>query len=300
MDNTADLRWDDLRFLLAVFRRGTLLAAADDLDTHASTVSRRIEALERSLGQHLFDRTAAGLHPTQLAEALVPLAEAMESRVADLLRVVEGRETEPEGWVRVTAPPGMATYLVAPLLPELYARHPGLRVELLPSVGYADLSRREADIALRVRRPAAGDLRVTRLAEVELEPLVAPALAETLGSIRRLDQAPWITWSENLAQLEDARWIAANVPEEQIALRCASFEPQIEAARAGLGAMLLGGPYSALTGLVPLPMTKALRRRMPELPRGAVYLVGHRALREVPRVAAVWEFFRGAFADPAR
>jgi DNA-binding transcriptional LysR family regulator len=285
-----NLRWDDLRVLLAAYRAGTLLGAAAELETHASTVGRRLEALEQALGHHLFDRTSTGLEATELAESLVPLAEAMESRVADVARVLEGRETEPEGWVRVTAPPGMATYFVAPLLPQLYARHPGIRVELVPSVDYADLTRREADIALRSRPPSAGDLVTKRLIEVGLEPYGSPELVAELGKLRSLDQAPWITWAERLAHLPDARWIAANVCPTRVVLTCGTFEPQLEAARVGLGLMLLGGPYGTLTGLVPARLTPALRRKLPAFPRGAIHMVGHRALREVPRIAAVWSF----------
>ncbi len=285
-----------MRVLLAAHRAGTLLGAAAALDTHASTIGRRLDALEADLGAHLFDRTASGLVATELAESLLPIAEAMEARAADVRRAVEGRETEPRGWVRVTAPPGVATFAIAPRLPALYARYPGLRVELLPSIGYADLTRREADIALRAQLPASGDLVSTRVGEAELEPLVSEALDAELGAVRSLARVSWLQWSDSLAHLPDARWIAEVADEAQIALRCSSFEPMVLAAQAGLGA-LLGAAALAPPGLTRLRMTAGLRRRLPALPRGAVYLVGHRALRDVPRVAAVWDFLRDeAFA----
>jgi DNA-binding transcriptional LysR family regulator len=210
---------------------------------------------------------------------------------ADVRRVVEGRETEPEGWVRITAPPGVATFLIAPALPRLYARYPGLRVELVPSVGYADLTRREADLALRVVRPAAGDLVSRRVAEVTLRPLAAPELVEELGALRRLDDARWIQWTDDLAHLPDARWIASGVSESRIALRCSTYEPIVLAARAGVGVMMgSDDAFGPPDGLEPVRFAPALARRLPAFPTGAMYLVGHRALREVPRIAAAWDF----------
>jgi DNA-binding transcriptional LysR family regulator len=281
------MRWDDLKVLLAAYRAGTLLGAASTLETHASTIGRRLEALEQSLGGQLFDRTPSGLIATELAESLLPLAEAMEARATDVQRLVEGRETEPRGWVRVTAPPGVATFSIAPTLPRLHARYPELRVELVPSVAYADLTRREADIAVRVARPTAGDLVTTRLGEDELVPLVSEALDAELGAVRDLNAVRWIQWSESLGHLADAAWVREHVEEERIVLRCSTFEPMVLAAQAGMGA-LMGAVSLMPPGLTRLRTTRALRRKLAPFPRGALYLVGHRALRDVPRVAAVW------------
>jgi DNA-binding transcriptional LysR family regulator len=295
-----DLRWDDLKVLLAAFRSGTLLGAAQALETHASTIGRRLAALEAALGGHLFDRASDGLHATDLAEALVPLAEAMEARIADVRRVIEGRETEPEGWVRVTAPPGIATFFVAPALPRLYARYPGLRVELLPSVAYADLTRHEADLALRAGLPSSGDLLSTRVAEITMRPLASPSVVEDLGALRRLDDAWWLQWSDTLAHLPDARWIASNVSADRIALRCSTFEPLVLAARAGVGVMMGGAGTFGPEPLEPVRLAPALAKRLPPFPQGSLYLVGHRALRDVPRIAAVWDFIVDAARDQGK
>lgn len=290
MSSAASLRWDDLRFVLAAHRHGSLLGAAGALDTHASTVGRRLEALEASLGHALFDRTTTGLAPTALADELRPIAEAMEGRAAEVLRLVEQQETEPEGWVRLAAPPGIATYVVAPLLLKLAAIHPGIRVELVPAIDYADLTRREADLALRAVPPAAGTLVTRRLLEAEQSPHGSATLVAELGRVKRIEAVPWVSWTEAFAQLPSARWVDEHAPEAQVRMRCSSFEPQIEAARAGLGAVLVGSSFGSLAGLRPLSLAPVLRRKLGPFPTGAVHLVGHRALREVPRVAALWEF----------
>jgi DNA-binding transcriptional LysR family regulator len=109
-----------------------------------------------------------------------------------------------------------------------------------------------------------------------------------------LEAVPWINWNDALAHLPDARWIAAKVPESRIVLRCASFEPMVEATRAGLGAILLYRAQGELSRLDVLRLSRLLRREIAPFPRGAIYLAGHRALRHVPRVAAVWDFLLDA------
>lgn len=295
------LRWDDLELLLALDREGTLSGAATRLGVNTSTIGRRLDAMEAGLGVHLFDRTPAGIAATDVAESLLPVAESMERAAADALRVIEGRETEPEGLVRVTAPPGIANWFLAPALVELRRRYPKLVIELDASVGYADLSRREADLALRGARPSSGDLIAVRLAEAESVIVASPERIRKLGKLARLDAIDWITWGRDLAQLPDAKWITANVDPAKVVLRTSSMDAQLHAARTGLGALLVGRPFLGWIDLDEVRLERALAKGLPALPRGALWLVGHRALRSVPRVQAVWEFIveqAAAFTHP--
>src|SRR5262245_10607636 len=120
------LQWDDLQLLLALCRAGTLLGAAERIAVNISTVARRLDSIEELIGAALFDRTSKGLLPNALAEALVPVAESMERSAAEATFIVEGRETKPEGTVRITAPPGLANWCLAPTLVELRTRFPGI------------------------------------------------------------------------------------------------------------------------------------------------------------------------------
>lgn len=284
------LRWDDFELVLALGRAGSLASAATRLGVNTSTVGRRLDALEAALGVQLFDRSPTGIAPTELALALLPVAEAMERSVADALRLVEGRETEPEGTVRITAPPGVANWFVAPALIRLRQRHPKLTIELDAAIGYADLTRREADIALRAVRPRSGDLLAVRLTAAESVIVAAPTLIQRAGKLDRLDAIDWITWGPDLASMPDARWITANVDAARIVLRTSSMDAQIQAARAGLGAILVGRPFVEWIGLEPVPLSPSLAARLPSTPSAALWLVGHRALRDVPRIRAVWDF----------
>jgi DNA-binding transcriptional LysR family regulator len=284
------LRWDDLELLLALGREGTLSGAALRLGVNTSTIGRRLDAMESGLDVHLFDRTPTGIAPTELARGLLPIAESMEQVAADALRLLAGRETEPEGVVRLTAPPGLANWFVAPALVELRARHPKLIVELDASIGYADLTRREADLALRASRPASGDLVAVRLAETSSVIAASPTRIRQLGKLASLDAIEWITWGRDLAGFPDAKWITANVDPAKIVLKTSSMDAQLHAARSGLGALLLARPFLDWIDLDEVPLERALAKRLPPVPVGTLWLVGHRALREVPRVRAVWEF----------
>lgn len=291
------LHWDDLGVLLALVRSGTLSGAAQRLEVEISTVARRLDAIESRLGVHLFDRTSTGVRPTELALALVPVAESMERSAAEAWHVLAGRETEPEGVVRLSAPPGLASWLVAPALVRLRKRHPKLTIELDSTAGYVDLTRREADLALRSRRPQSGDLVVARLIEATPVVAAAPRVVRRLGKLASLDDIDWITWGPELAHLPDGAWIDKHVDPARIALRTSSMDAQLHAVRAGLGALWVHGPFLATCGLEELPLTRALAQRVPALPSDSLWLVGHRALRDVPRVRAVWEFMQELVAE---
>lgn len=292
------LRWDDLKVLLALHRRGSLKRAAEELGVNISTVSRRLDALEELLGAHLFDRTPDGARPTAAAEQLVPHAESMERAALGFVRGLEGFEVEVEGAVRITAPPGLVDSFIAPALPELCDAHPRLRIQILASVGYADLTRREAELALRIMRPAAGDFVATRLATHPWCVVASPAHAARLnesGRLREPDATRWVTWGEELAHLPDARWLAAHVSRERIVLETSSMTAQLEAVRAGLGAMVVTQPYTKLPGLTAVRCSAAIEKTLAALPDATLWLVGHRALREVPRIAVVWEWIKRRF-----
>ncbi len=286
----ADLRWDDLRYLLALAREQRLKGAGALLGVNASTVSRRLEALEEAIGARLFDRLPSGLAPTAALEALLPHAEAVEGSVEAFVRSVAGFEREAEGTVRVTAPPGVAEHFVATWVRELRALHPGIRLELEGRIGYADLTRREADIALRAFRPTQGDLVSVKIGEVEDTVLGSKTYVEELGTLRRLDDARWIQWDRDLAHFSTARWLESQVHPDSIWLRTSHMGAQVEAAERGVGLLVAPTIYEGVHGLVKAKLSPALRRALVPFESQQLWLVGHRALRHVPRIAVVWDF----------
>ncbi|MCK6550009.1 LysR family transcriptional regulator [Myxococcota bacterium] len=294
------LDWDQARVFLAVAKTGQLAAAAARLGLDVSTVSRRLDRIEAQLGVHLFDRTREGTVMTAAAELMVPAAEAMERAMADFVGSVAQVETEVEGVVRLTSPPGFADAFVAPLLARFHALHPRVCVELDASVAYADLTRREADLAIRLTRPTSGDLLVTKLVATRSLPLTSPEYSEQLGRLKRFEDARWIAWDADLAHLPVARWITSNLAGAPPVLRTSNFASQLAAAVAGLGIVVAPEPYRHVRRLVPVSLAPALRRSFEEIPADQLWLVGHRALRNVPRVAALWEFLLDHLSRPEK
>lgn len=292
------LEWDQVRVFLAVAKEGQLAAAAERLGLDVSTVSRRVDRIEADLGVHLFDRTREGTVMTAAAEAMVPAAEEMERAMSGFLGAVGAVETEAEGVVRVTAPPGVADTFIAPLLPAFHQRYPGVRIELDAAVAYADLTRREADLAVRVMRPRSGDLVVTKLVSTRDIPMTSPAYAKELGPLERFEDARWIGWGPDLAHIPVAVWLSKHVAHVEPVLRSSHFACQLAAARAGLGIVVAPDPYQHVAEVVPVKPGKKLAKAFAELPVEDLWLVGHRALRNVPRVAALWEFLLERMSRP--
>lgn len=271
------MRWDDLPVFLAAARGGSLAAAGADLGVDASTVSRRVRALEQSLDARLFDRTPAGLVPTEAARRLIPLAEQAELAVARLQQEGDALDRAVAGEVRIACPDGVATELLPPVLLALQQRHPALRPTVLCGIDFVDLNRREADLALRTRNPPGEDLVTVKVAEGTAGVFGTPELVERWRD-RPLNEVPFISWDDRHRHLEDARFLDSI--DANVVLRANSLPAHLAAARAGLGFVINIAESSA--GLVPL---------VAELPgaSGALWMTTHRTLRRVPRVAAVWD-----------
>jgi DNA-binding transcriptional LysR family regulator len=283
----ANLPWDDVRVFLALYRAPTVGAAARQLGIDASTASRRLALLEDAVQASLFDRGRNGLRPTQAADDLMPIAEETEAVIQRFTTAAEGLERAVSGVVRIACPPDVAEVIVAPVLRALAGRHAGLRFQVEAGEAVLDLTRREADVALRTVRPAGGDLVPVRLRAVSWVIAAARGVAAELGTLRRWSDAPWIGWTERFAGLPPARWLAVHVAGEPI-LRCDSLAVQVATARAGLGVALVPAPSVAHFELAEVRTAPRLRAGVAALPVDELFLVTHRALRGVPRVRAVW------------
>lgn len=291
-----EVRWDDVRVFLALFRERNLSDAAARLGLDPSTLSRRLVGLEEALGARLFDRTREGLVPTTAAEQVLPSAEEVERGMLGFAQAADALEVAVEGVVRVTAPPGFADGFVAPALGRLLAKHPRLRIELDASTQVADLTRREADLALRTVRPRSGDLVMVRLTTARWEAMSSAAYATELGTLSSWAEARWIGWGTELAHIGPAQWLGRHAPGVEPVLRTSSFAAQLAAAESGLGIMLVPEAFAVIRKLVPVAYAPPLAASAEQWPQDELWLVGHRALREVPRIAAVWQFLSGEFA----
>lgn len=263
--------WNDLRYVLTLSRAGTLAAAARRLNVNQTTVARRLDSVQRALGARLFERVDGSFHPTKAGEAAIAHAARVEQDVANLERGIRNVDHEVSGSVRLTAVPVLINRLVVPSLPELQARHPGLRLDLIADARNASLTRREADVALRLARPETGrSVLARRLGQLDYA---------VYGASARL---PWITYEEGLAHLPPARWIEMASRGEAMALLTVNdAETLFHAISAGIGKSLL--PCFVGDGATGL---RRLSGAKPVLSR-ELWLLTHAELRRQARMTAV-------------
>lgn len=222
--------WNDLRYLLALRRHNRLAEAGRALGVDATTVSRRLAALEAAEGRRLHQRLADGrMELTAHGAALAGLAETLKQSLA---RLDGGTEPESPGTVRLTAVPVIANRLLAPRVGAVAARHPGLTLELIADSRDRSLSRREADMALRFARPRDGGHRIRARRLATLPFAVYRARAGASG-----DQ-PWIGYDEAAGHLPQAAWIETRT-EAAPSVRVADLETALEIVAGKYGRTLL-------------------------------------------------------------
>lgn len=272
--------WSDLRVALAVARGGGLGAAARALGIDDTTVSRRLRRLEEALGATLFERDGAGaLRPTAVGAGLVVRAEAMEREVSALSP--GGAARAASGTVRLSTVPILANRLLAPAAAALLDRHPDLRLELSAAPADLSLTRREADMALRLARPRTGGTQVIarRIATLAYA-AYGPAQVGTAAQ-------GWLGYDEGFAHLPPARWLTAQKPS--VGLAASDAETLLEAAAGGAGRTLLP--------VLIADRDPRLRRLSPETPvERELWLLIHRDLAPLPRIRAVADWIKATLA----
>ncbi|MBZ9682336.1 MULTISPECIES: LysR family transcriptional regulator [unclassified Mesorhizobium] len=142
--------WDDVRYFLAAARGGSVRAAAERLGVYHSTVLRRIAQLEERLGTRMFEKLPSGYRLTAAGEEVLELANQMEASSHQLETRVFGRDQSARGLLRVTVPPFLATHLLMPDLADFARMHPDIEMEILTTGEVANLTNREADVAIRI------------------------------------------------------------------------------------------------------------------------------------------------------
>ena len=234
--------WDNLRYFLELARAGTLAAAARRLAVEHTTVSRRIQALEKQMGAALFAREAGGHRLTEAGRQLLPVVEAMESAVMGAERAAPASHEGPSGLVRVGATEGFGTLILAPHLAQLTRKHPHLSIDLLALPRMLHLSRREADIVISLERPRRGSVIVTKLADYTLhlygqrEYLARRPLVARREDLRH---HAFVNYVDDLLFTKELQFLDQLHQPERFALRSTSITAQYEAVRAGAGLAVL-------------------------------------------------------------
>lgn len=286
----ASLDWNDLRFALAVASAGSLAAAGRKLGVNHTTVLRRIAALEKRLGLQFFERTPSGYVLTARGEELVGAARGMDETVNRLELRLAGADLSVSGPVRVTTTDTLMLSLLPEILAELKQAHPGIEVEATTSNLFANLTRREADIAIRPADDPPPTLFGRRISSIGFAVFGSAARFAGLLPAAELARHPWIVPDDSLAATAAARWIASQLPGVEIAARADSFVTMAALAEAGLGLAALPcylGDRSP--GLVRLsPSVEAMRT--------GLWLLTHKHLRRTARIRTFMEFVGAALA----
>lgn len=231
------MNWDDLRYVLALHRHGSVASAARALKVDPSTIGRRIAALEGELGAQLVVRHPEGMKLTDAGQKAVVAAEAVDASITELANAVGGAADQPRGHVRVSATDGFATLLYGGLA-ALREDYPEIIVDLMVSSVAVDLTRGEADIAIRAFRETRGDLVARKVCDVgwslyaSATYLARKPLAEDPCDLRGHDV---IGFADVAARTPGARWLQQNAACASVAFRATSTTAAMNAARAGMG-----------------------------------------------------------------
>jgi DNA-binding transcriptional LysR family regulator len=277
--------WNDLRYFLAVRRAGTLAGAARALKVEHSTVSRRLTALEEALGARLFLRGPDGFTSTPAGDRLLPLAEQMEAAVGAIDRQVAGGDERVDGTVRLTVSEVFSGFIVK-RLGRLRARHPDLVVEVLTGTQALDLSRGEADLAVRIMATSDPDLTVRKIIDCGWAMYAAAGYVDGRGapaSPEALAGHEIIGYDDTMSAVPGAQWLTKHGAGANVVLRGNSIMAALNACIAGMGLTVLP---CFLADVEP-----TLVRLSPAvLGTRPMFLVVHPDLARVARVRVVMDF----------
>ncbi|OON59853.1 LysR family transcriptional regulator [Massilia sp. KIM] len=287
------MNWDDCRYFYAVAESGSLSAAARRLGQSHSTILRRLDKLEQSLDVRLFERFQSGYVLTPAGEELLALLGPVDEGMQDLERRMSGRNAALQGTIRVTTTDTLLEALLLPALASFRAAHPGIRLQVTVDNGFLNLTRREADVALRPSSAPPENLVGRKVGRLRTAPYASRAYLERLpsGTMGDWGRYDWVAPDEGLGHLRQARWLRERVPEEKRVLSMDSLLGMAGAVDAGVGAgMLLCLLGDARPGLL----------RLAEPDAGLdteVWVLTHPDMRRVNRIRVFTEHLYASLAQ---
>jgi DNA-binding transcriptional LysR family regulator len=291
------MNWDDIKIFLEVARAERLSTAATRLRMDASTVSRRLHKLEKSVGSKLFDRTQEGHVLTVDGEILLKSACKMEQDAQHALSNIHNNNEENCGLVRIGVTEALGNFFVSPNLLALQQRHPNIDVHLLFFSRYVKISRNEADIAIAVERPKSTSMIVSKLCDYKLQLYVhQDYLDKNVDqypqgiTLEKLAEHKWVTYVDNLlftdqlAYLKELdRYLGSELKPN---FSSTSIISQYFAIKSGLGIGILPCFLAEQdTSLIKLHSKDICIRR-------SFWLVTHPESKRLSHVNTVWEYLK--------
>ena len=288
--------WDDVRMFLAVARTGQILAASKRLGVNHATLSRRVSMLEQRLKTRLLVRRTNGCDLTAEGEVFLHAAERMETEMLRAQASVGHLDGAVTGTVRIGAPDGFGVSFLAPRMGRLIARHPNLRIQLVPVPRSFSLSQREADIAITLERPEQGRLVSSKLTDYTLGLYGARSYLATHGTpetVEALKDHPRIGYVEDLIFTPSLNFTGEVMRSWDAAFEISTAIGQTEAVRSGAGIGILhdyiARQYQELVRILP---DLAIRR--------AYWTTYHESARDIVRVRTVADFLQELVGEERR
>lgn len=278
------IAWDDFRLVRAIAQTGALAGAAETLGVNHSTVFRRLGTLETQLGTRLFERSRAGYVATPTGEEMVRMADRMAEEVVAVERRITGRDLRPSGELRVTTNDILLTHMLTPIFAGFHAALPEIRLDVAVSNQSLNLSKRDADVAIRASNHPGDTLVGRRIATIAWAVYGRPdMLGSTRLEARDLRRHQWIGFSDGLGTIKPAKWLRERVGDDQLVYRVNTVLGLAEAAAAGMGLAVLPCFVGAtIPGLV------RLMEPDPEMEAG-LWLLTHPDIRSTARVRSFME-----------
>jgi DNA-binding transcriptional LysR family regulator len=273
------MEWSDLRIFLSIAREGTLGAAARKLRQSQPTMGRRLRALEEAVGHTLFQRTPHGFVLTEEGSAVLDHAERIEEEALAIERQLVGQATQFEGGIRITSSDWFGVHVLTPVLAEFACLHPRVTVELLTESRFLDLSRREADLAFRIRPFGEPDIVTRKLLHMRYGAYVRTGVAHPRAGDG--SGAALIALDSAFTGTPDDSWLQKMLPNARVVFRSNSRDVQARMCAEGSGIAVLPTPLGdSLPGVE--------RVHLGEDPPGRDTWVGyHRDLQRLARLRAL-------------
>lgn len=285
------ITWDDYRLVLAIARARGLPGAAASLKVTLSTVFRRLERIEDTLQTRLFDRLRGSYEPTDTGIELIRAAERMEHEALHADRIISGRDQKLTGVLRITATDALAVCFLARHLPQFHLKHPGISIEILSDDHLLSLAGREADLALRPKRPIEDTLVARKIATIRWGIYARHELSRSIGEtedLASLSRYGFINWIGAPA----SKWFDEMIPNNRASMSSSSLITNAELAAQSDQLVslpcLLGSEWHNLSPVIaPLPE-----------PVGQLWVATHEDMRRNARVKALFDFIvRAAESD---
>ena len=283
--------WALVKSFLAVLDAGSLMGAARRLQAQQPTLSRHIAELEAQLGLPLFERTGRGVLPTAAALAIADAARQMQAGAEQLGRGLARQRDATAGSVRITTSQVAAAWLLPPVLAALHLEEPGIQIELVASNALSNLLRREADIAVRMVRPAQATLIARKLGDIAIVAAAHDSYLARAGTPRQpadLLQHTLIGLDRDDNDLRGFAAMGLPVAREQFALRTDDH--------IAYGQWLAAGAGIGFVAAYNLPRWPGVRQVLPmlKIPPLPCWLAVHREIRGNRVVRRVFDYLAEA------